>query len=318
MTRATRVRAVLFVQDLTGNCVSGRLLRFREPCLPTGTRPQAHHAKTRLRAVLARSTDLTTEAHSSDASRKADDSIGRANGVALVSACLKDWSAHTTDMAESVVTAAMAFRACAVVAEATTPVVAARSLRATWSTARAVIETNLALSAIHGGAALSWRDAAVVRTAGPPLGTALAGDRAELPRIRATQLFAIAGSLATGVVAAFAVVSPDSIRIAAGGSAHARAVGALALPIHHDLVAGASDWPRGGGGAARRLGRVIEQGASSNGRAPHTKQAFEDRAPRSTPPKSPRQVVELPGIHVHSLLETRTCLSQTGHRPSGR
>src|SRR5690606_5557692 len=67
-------------------------------------------------------------------------------------------------------------------------------------------------------AALFRRDTAIVRTARPSLRAAFSGDRAEFARIRATELFAVAGAVAAGVVAAFRVRDAD-----AGGVAAVRA-----------------------------------------------------------------------------------------------
>lgn len=164
---------------------------------------------------------------------------------------------------------------------------------------KAVLERTIVV-----GATLIRSDAAIGGTAPPTLRTALSRDRAELPRIRAAQLFAVADPVAAGVVAALSMVRPRRITRFPGAARRAARVGCAsrtgAYPTDRGLLAGAFD--RGGGwrGPPRRSGAVGEQSAG-RGCSAQPQQPFQELAAIAAGGKRTSQSIEVPIVHISSL-----------------
>ena len=163
--------------------------------------------------------------------------------------------------------------------------------------------------AIADGIAAAIEQAAVLvdLAAGWSIGTGadlVGGRQAPRPGVRrAAELFAVAGAVAAGLVAAFGMGRPDRGRIAAIGAAFLGAgrgrdlTDALAVDV--GLLTGAAREFGGGGRTASRLGVGLQNGAADRGGATEAEEPLEHGATACAVGKRLDQRIE-PTV-VHSL-----------------
>lgn len=124
----------------------------------------------------------------------------------------------------------------------------------------------------HAGAACA---AAFVPAAIDATCTAIAGNLAKLTRIWATELFTVAVADAAGVIATLAMRCANSARVAAVWSALGESGRTDAFAAADDLLSGAFDRFRRGGGSNGGIRLLFEDGAANHHGATKSQQSLE-------------------------------------------